>query len=667
MSSELDDLVSALDRTWPSGLTGETPSGKALFALIEEARLGGVTSLPFIRGSHQDIVWLTFGPRSLLVHEYMDDVQAWLQGADTAHAEAEFVGSQESTGPLAGLLKALAPEGYFRWRSPTERIHKTLARLWGMHRFMASRPQTPNDQSPTLASLHLAFVGSLRIGDWERAAACIDSIDHWGLDHASRTLQMRIRLLDAQGAAAELFRFSVQHRVWELANPRRIATAILRVIDGQAIKPLEASVGFDGALREFRETWYPRVIQAVAETRGELEVARIQAFSACVDRDWERLTGVLPGIDPDLAMYLQGLMPPTTTLAPEALAATPLSSVSVSEANDAGYWPALLEAVLQGRADRLRVLMRELDSDLLKDVQFLAQAPEALLELLSEPGIESKATSRMLLQEAIAGLVDAFVMSHGFPRLEHLAVYLALVEGFVLLRGEAANDADSQVVLGLTAAVANLSPKNCLQCEGIVRSWWRQRPIVARLAWLAAALDSLAPLHPSPDGLVDLYTEGLELAARKKHELSKGEMRAWRRIGSALEVDDNWIDQFLIPLTPKLTDTEDDALFNASLSSVAIVSLQEASAREAAKEIAERTGAKVSVVTSLVSDASTRNAATADLILYVWAASTHATYRAFDFDRDRLEYVQGTGAASIVAAAERWSRRRQMAVIEEAG
>jgi hypothetical protein len=47
----------------------------------------------------------------------------------------------------------------------------------------------------------------------------------------------------------------------------------------------------------------------------------------------------------------------------------------------------------------------------------------------------------------------------------------------------------------------------------------------------------------------------------------------------------------------------------------------------------------------------------------VWAATKHAVYRAFDDVRDRIEYVQGTGASSIVLALERWIQRVRVTVV----
>jgi hypothetical protein len=70
----------------------------------------------------------------------------------------------------------------------------------------------------------------------------------------------------------------------------------------------------------------------------------------------------------------------------------------------------------------------------------------------------------------------------------------------------------------------------------------------------------------------------------------------------------------------------------------------------------ERSGAEVVVVTATAGGHETRSAATADVIAYVWSASTHAVYRALDkIDRRKIAYVRGTGAGSIVMAIERWA------------
>lgn len=664
MTHDLDQLVAALKGSWPSNWTGSSAPGRTLELLINEARRGLVTSLPFVRASNGDVVWLTFGPKARAIAEYIgEDLRVWLPQSDRDRLVTQFVASEQASGSTGPLLKKLAPEGYFRWEIRGARSEQTLSRLEAMHRFLASRPENLSPQTPSLSALRLAFVTALRTGNWDDATACIDEIDRWSLDQATRTLQMRVRLFDAQEDDSNLYQFVVRHQLWELPHPRRIAAAILRAIDAKAIKPIEASSGVDSALMHFRKDWYPRVTQAIADTKGMVEVERIHAYAACADRDLVTLTTLASGAESDLVRRLSALLAPSTLGSPPDLSPRhthpPVAKPQDIEIGPR-FWTALHDAVREGRPDRTRVLIAALDSDLLDDVQFLSRSPDALLELLSDPDIDGRPASRLLLQEVVAGLVDGFVVALGFPRIAHLDVYLSLMEGLVLLRGEAANEADSQLVIGLLGAISQLSPRTCARCESIIRSWWRQRPVISRLGWLATALDSLAALHPRPESMIDLYIDALELAARKSHSLEDRDAWMWRRIGAALELDDNSIDGLVKPLERPSTEEAVDPLATAALNQIAIVSLQESSACEAAKELAERTNARVTVVTSLVSDGNTRQASGSDLILYVWAASTHATYRAFDFDRERLEYVQGTGTSSIIAAAERWVRRQAL-------
>ena len=51
--------------------------------------------------------------------------------------------------------------------------------------------------------------------------------------------------------------------------------------------------------------------------------------------------------------------------------------------------------------------------------------------------------------------MDCFVGAPDFPNLKHLEIYLSLLNGIVEVRGGAVSEADSQLVLGLGAAVAD--------------------------------------------------------------------------------------------------------------------------------------------------------------------------------------------------------------------
>ncbi|GAB3647288.1 hypothetical protein [Ramlibacter alkalitolerans] len=609
------------------------------------------------------------------LREYIDDTKVWLEKVDAETIEDRVTLPSDAPGPLTPSLQVLAPQGYMRWETSLDSGIYTLVRLGRMHEFLASRPDLSRDSAPSVAALRLEFISALRVGDWSQADACIDEIDRWNLDHAPGTLQMRIRLFEARGATEELFRFVCSNEAWNFATPRRIAAAIVCAVDVCAIQPVEFQDGLPAAYELFHRVWYPKLVQCIYDARGEPNATRMLAFAAAIDGDHRSLAPLLTHLPTGVAEFLQDVLPPQqvveTSPAPvtipeaphpasgknsEPAVLTPAPAVS-SPADAGAYWAALLAAVKECRAIQARTLIASLDSDLFDDPNFLSAAPDALLELLSDPDVEQLAGPRALRYEVVAALVDAFVMAEGFPRLEHLEIYLSLLDGLVALKASVTSDADSQLVLGLVGATSNLSADACPRCEQIVRLWWRTRPVIQRLDWLGAALDSLGPLHADPHQLLDLYTDGLTLAARKGLAFAPTKAAVWWNIGRMLELPAADIEQLLNPLAPEGSGPVRDPLADAGLRQIAVVSLREASAYDAAQQLEARTGAKVSVVSSLTAGSETRNALTADLILYVWAATTHATYRAFDDHRHKIEYVQGTGSSSIIMAAERWAAR----------
>ena len=60
--------------------------------------------------------------------------------------------------------------------------------------------------------------------------------------------------------------------------------------------------------------------------------------------------------------------------------------------------------------------------------------------------------------------------------------------------------------------------------------------------------------------------------------------------------------------------------------------MREEQAKQAVEVISDRCGekTKLTVVTSKVAGADTTTACNADVVIYVWMASTHAVFRAFD-------------------------------------
>jgi hypothetical protein len=323
------------------------------------------------------------------------------------------------------------------------------------------------------------------------------------------------------------------------------------------------------------------------------------------------------------------------------------------------------------------LLSRLLEGDLAAAERFLAldeverPSPERLSaaerdaalatleELLTDPAYTAKANGRWITDVALPAFVEDFVSDRRFPRSELLPLYLQLLRLWAEHKRGSAYAPDGQLMLLLSSAVLQRTPGHEGEIASLLIGWWRARPVRAALPFLLEALDLVLEFMASEAPAQQFWLDGASLAARESASLSGTERLLWRRLGLRAGFDERAVDEVL-PEAPALPEeqAESDVLRDLGLSKVAIVSLHRRPAEAAAEVLAERTGASVFVVDETVAGPGTRAAQTADVVLFVWAATKHAVFRAFDSVRDRVVYVPGTGAASIVLALERWAATR---------
>ena len=182
----------------------------------------------------------------------------------------------------------------------------------------------------------------------------------------------------------------------------------------------------------------------------------------------------------------------------------------------------------------------------------------------------------------------------------------------------------------------------------------------ARLTWLGEALELLTEQSLSKEYL-GLWYDAATIIKADASALGPNGCNLWVRLGCRLGLEFAVSRDALGIAASIPTGEEVDPLEDTGFRKIAIVSLHEKAAKEAASEIEERTGASVMIVSDYAAGDATESAASADVILFVWGAAKHAVYRAFDKVRDRLEYVQGTGSGSIVRALERRVARSAIA------
>lgn len=317
-------------------------------------------------------------------------------------------------------------------------------------------------------------------------------------------------------------------------------------------------------------------------------------------------------------------------------------------------WIDWFDALNAGRKEAAEVFFQEQRSEDTQD--FAPGRVAALCTCLDDLALDDALRSRErgLILPAVAEILERYVRETGFPRSDLGSLYLHLLRLWCLLhRGNSAGREHGHVLLELASALLQLNANAIEVCQTL-EDWWKAKPAPSQLYFALDAIELMERELPGTEAPMNLWFAAADVIKRASDGLPSADRELWRRVGMRLGFDEATISQYLPPEPPEAKVA--DPLATAGLKHVAIVCLREQQAKQAADAIASRSGAKVSVVTATSAGAQTTQASAADVVLFVWLASTHAVFRAFDgFDRQRFCYVQGTGASSIVRTLERWA------------
>jgi hypothetical protein len=318
-------------------------------------------------------------------------------------------------------------------------------------------------------------------------------------------------------------------------------------------------------------------------------------------------------------------------------------------------WAEWFSALATGDERQLEQFLKARDEAALSGATLTDLTP--LQERLSEVFTAPKGTyAQSRVQILIAGLTQLIgecVSERTFPASSHLELYMVLSQCWGEWKGGSAYPPDGQILLTLADAALQLDPRKEGELAGLVERWWKARPAQALLPFMLAGVELFHRLGTSGHAEQFWVLAG-EFVRRRVQLLTPGERLLWRQVGRDIGYDDSTLDEY-VP-QPATTGPEADPIREAGVSKIAVVSTREEQAERAAAILRDRANAEVVVVTATSGGHETKSAATADVIAYVWSASTHAVYRAFDkVDRRKIAYVRGTGVASIVMAVERWA------------
>lgn len=620
----------------------------------------------------------------------------------------------EATGALGQLILKMSPAGYFRWQTTKGHADRVLTKLRQMRSLEQARPRHAVVRLPSLFQLRQEFAVALTVGDRDSAEGAVAAIDRRQLDSADNTLFMRIRLWGRFGDYARIVQHPDLDRLISVRMPHRVRLSILEAFHAHFLAPLEEGGKGDEASKQYAARVHDKLsgLIALAGATDPLPARRLLGHWARVLGDAHRarellsgpadavLTGLLsvlakqdeepaPSLESqflearkkldwkavqELGEVLMGEHPDYAPILRRSLEFRPnqplrsaLDALQPQAPSGAGAaqptprtWPEWLAALRTGEATSLEAFLEDREEGAAEGLgpQDVQRICDGLEELYTDPAVAQDARLRRTLLSGLVELVDDFVKEPGFPRADLADVYLGLFRLWGSLKRGSVFPPDSQVLLELGDAALQFGRCDEPEVTGLLRAWWEARPVKALLPFLLGTVELLDRLG-SEGQCENVWVLAGDFIRGDPDVLSPGERLLWRQVGARIGYDAATLDEY-VPLPEAAVAA--DPVRQAALGKVAIVSLREKQAQEAAGLLRERSDAQIVVVTETHPGADTRSALAADIVLFVWSATTHAVFRAFDaIDKKRFAYVQGTGATSIVLALERWISKQEEA------
>jgi hypothetical protein len=682
---------------------------------------GARSSLPYFSGD--EVVWLTTAGDAEGLIAAIEDLRAWILPNFGWEDEKPLVTPGESVGTLGGLIHSISPAGYFRWRTARRDFPSVLKKLSALRRLEAAQPVHIHVRVPALIELRNQFDVAMLTGDREAAQEAIDTINHHQLDTAVNTRFMQVLVWNQFREYERIATDPSVAELVQLRMPQLIRLCVVQAFHAHFIAPHEDRGDAAAAAESYVENvhdllaglldlcrpgdslearrskgykaWFLKdAFQAkeiLAECDDELLTQLLaplrpvvsppppldeQFMTALQQGDWRALQEVgTQLLEPDVQRasaisreFLQSSLTVSLNIQANAALAEKLEHLADSSLSPSGppspvvpqTWSEFFECLnnAEWEAASRFLTLDDRPSAYSSDVLEVKELLDALEELFTNPDIHQSQTGFQMVVRSLPIIINDFVAVRAFPQAELTPVYKQLLDLWAEHKKGSASTPDANLLLLLADAVLPHSSGAEAEVAEAIRGWWQARKVRAMLPFLLNGLDMLSQFMSDRAVCESLWIDGAEFIRLDPGSLTSGERALWRNIGTRIGLDAATISEFLGFGTEIEEDTP-DLIVEANLRKVAIVSLREEAAHTAADLIRQRTDADVIVVTETHAGTDTNSAKLADVILFVWSSSTHAVYRAFDNVREKLEYVQGTGAMSIVLALERWAMKQR--------
>lgn len=646
----------------------DIPADHPLAAEVSAAWGLQSASLPYFR--RQDDMWVSMAPSADQLRRLIEDLRCWILPSLGWEAAPSIISSNPAGSRMGELLLLHSPAGYFRWHSRlADRAH-VFARLAKMRSLIAQAPVRTTQFRPTVESLRRQFTLGIATGDRAAALQAIREIDQRQLDTASNVLSMRIRLFAAVGDNQAIVDHPQLDDLLSVRIPQRVVDSVLIAHHAVLTADLEVLGDIDAAVRAY-QPFHERLsgLGTYPPHGADIAIIRMLAYDAVTLGDSSRLHALDKLCPSDAIVAMLALKVPSTN--PFLSMSSPASPIKLEAVVDTGpvdiaatdvvdsapepqpslQWTDIPSLIATGAVERLESFLQS--AAMMPDVYEPGNG-DFVIELFTDSEVLPGSGKSVQIDSVLTTVIDAYVCEDRFPRRERLTLYQAVLDVWLSSRAFSNDSIDGQMMLTLADALLRLDGRLEEFVASAISKWWETRPVRARLAWLGEALEMLTE-QSIDQSYLSLWYVGARLIKSDRAELSISERALWLRLGLRLGLEKETIVETLGTDSGVVAITE-DPLRSSKFKKIAIVTLHERAAREAATEIEIRTNAHVVIVTDHAAGDGTASASTADVILFVWGATKHAVYRAFDKVRDRLEYVQGTGSASIVRALERRAR-----------
>ncbi len=583
-----------------------------------------------------------------------------------------------------------------------------------MRHLADSRPKHTYLHVPSLFELRQQYEVALLVKDEPEAQKVVDSINYNQLDTAANTGFMQIRLWGEFREFEKIINHPQLRELLNLRMPQNIRLNFVKAFHAHFLQEFEKRNDFAGAKQSYQENVAPLLNGLLGLTRPSdgLAVRHCLGYKAFSRQDAILASELLEQTSDDFLQNLLKSFRPSTTAPDLSLAAqfqvahqksdwralqqigsTILFDIEIkNEELPSDYILAILRFSLNFRANpelqeklnsshseqtsnevpqtwlQFATRIREKqwqsasaflsledrptleNTDLATALNFL----ETFEELFTDPDMETEPVGKQILQSALPAIIREFLTAPDFPNEKLVGVYQQLLELWSIYKSGSSSSVDANLLLTLAEPVLQNATSSENFVADILRQWWEARKVRALLPFLLSSLEVLSENLTNIDICKNLWIEGADFVRLNPESLSPTERYLWRTIGGKLGFDIETITEFF---GTEVIAEEVDVLSNLQADRVSIVSLQIEAAQNAAELIRQRALAEVIVVSATHSNSAVENAKNSDIILFVWASNTHAVYRAFDHSREKLVYVQGKGASSIVISLGRWAMR----------